>query len=90
MRLFRYIWNYQLYVVAFFIGITNCFFNSINVPSLLFKFMILTTAIMVGTVLIDDLFDLLEEFNNIFGSIQLPFHELLQCCDFYCECGYSD
>ena len=39
---------------------------------------------MVSTILIEDLFDLLEEFKNIFGGINLPFDdELFHCCDFY-------
>ena len=45
---------------------------------------------MVSAVLIDDLFDLLEEFKNIFDSINLPFDDkLFHCCDFYFDCGNS-
>ena len=45
---------------------------------------------MVSAVLIDDLFDLLEEFKNIFDSINLPFDdELFHCYDFYFDCGYG-
>ena len=45
---------------------------------------------MVSAVLIDDLFDLLEEFKNIFDSINLPFDdELFHYCDFYFDCGYG-
>ena len=46
---------------------------------------------MVNVILIDDLFDLLEEFKNIFDSINLQFDDkLFHCCDFYFGCGYSE
>ena len=57
----------------------------------MFIITIYTTKIMVSTILIDGLFDLLEESKNIFESINLPFDdELLHCCNFYFDCGYGE
>ena len=68
---------------------SNIKFHVYKYYSMFINFTIISITIMVSAVVIEDFFDLLEEFKDIFTSIQLSFgDEFLQCCNFYCGCGY--